>query len=178
MKHLQYKILDSSFFNRPVVEVAQDLLGKFIVREMKDGKKIALMINETEAYEGEHDLASHARFGETKRNKVMFGPAGHFYVYLVYGMHWMLNIITGKKGSASGVLIRGAGNISGPAKLTKYLHINGTFYGLEAIQKNKLWFEDRNIQIPESKIIRTPRIGVEYAGSEWSNKLYRFLVKN
>jgi DNA-3-methyladenine glycosylase len=172
----KHKVLNHSFFNRPVLEVAHDLIGKFIIRELPDGKKISLMINETEAYDGPCDKASHARFGKTERNKVMFGPAGHFYVYLVYGMHWMLNIVTDKVGLPSGVLLRGAGNIVGPANLTKYLKVDGKFYGLEAKPENKLWFEDRGIKIPESKILKTPRIGIDYSG-ECSKKLYRFIIK-
>lgn len=173
----KYIILEKSFFKNNVIEVAPLLLGKYLVRELDNGMKLALMINEVEAYQGEHDLASHARFGRTKRNEPMFGPGGHFYVYLIYGIYWMLNIVTGNENEPSGVLIRGAGEIIGPGRLTNHLKINKCFYGIEAIPENKLWFEDRKIIIPSSKIIQTPRIGIDYAGKEWAEKPLRFLIK-
>lgn len=99
------KILGQNFFNRNTLVVAEDLIGKFLVRKI--GKKeIAAMIIETEAYDGEHDKASHAHKGKTERTKVMFGPAGYLYVYLCYGMYWMLNVVTGEKDYPAAVLIR------------------------------------------------------------------------
>lgn len=167
-------VLPLSFFNRPTLEVAPDLLGKFLVRKKGD-ELISLMINEVEAYCGEDDLACHARVGKTKRNAALYGPAGHFYMYFVYGMHWMLNIVTEKNGTAGGILIRGAGSISGPARLTKYLELSKEFYGLSASPKNGLWFEDRGTLIDPESIVRTPRIGVGYA-HEWAEVPYRFLL--
>ncbi len=100
------KILTSQFFNRSTLSVAKDMLGKFLVRRI--GKKeIKLMITEVEAYDGPKDKASHAHCGKTERNKVMFGEAGNWYIYFTYGMHWMLNIVTGSKGYPAAVLIRG-----------------------------------------------------------------------
>ena len=90
------KILTADFFDRPVVDVAKDLLGKSLVRKIGT-QEIHLEINEVEAYDGPQDLACHGRFGKTKRTEPMFGPAGHFYVYFVYGVHWMLNIVTARK---------------------------------------------------------------------------------
>ncbi|PIY95650.1 3-methyladenine DNA glycosylase, partial [Candidatus Jorgensenbacteria bacterium CG_4_10_14_0_8_um_filter_39_13] len=91
------KILSQSFFNRPALTVAKELMGKYLVRRYR-GKLVSAMITEVEAYDGFKDKASHAFRGMTDRNKIMFGPAGFWYVYFTYGMHWMLNIVTGKKG--------------------------------------------------------------------------------
>jgi DNA-3-methyladenine glycosylase len=101
-------IISQSFFARPTLEVCNDLLGKFLVRQLPNGEKIQLMINVVEAYDGPHDLASHARAGKTDRTALMYGPAGHWYIYLIYGMHWMLNIITVEVEYPAGILIRGA----------------------------------------------------------------------
>ena len=95
--------------------MAENLLGKYLVRKIGN-KEIALKINEIEAYDGFEDKASHAHKGKTERNKVMFGEAGNWYIYLVYGMHNMLNIVTGKKDYPAAILIRGAGDISGPGQ--------------------------------------------------------------
>lgn len=133
------------------------------------------MITEVEAYDGFEDKASHASRGKTDRNQVMFGEAGRFYVYFTYGMHWLLNIVTGKENYPAAVLIRGVEGVSGPARLTKKLKIGKRFNGLKAVPKNGLWFEDRGVKIESSRIKRTPRVGVDYAG-KWAGKLYRFLI--
>jgi DNA-3-methyladenine glycosylase len=171
-----YTILDQSFFNRNTLDVAQDLLGKYLVRSINN-QEIALLINEVEAYDGPHDLACHARVGKTARTDVMFGPAGHFYVYLIYGMYHMLNIVTGPEEYPAAILIRGVGVFDGPGKLTKNLGINQTFNKKIVAPETGLWVEDRGIVIREHDILATPRIGVAYAGPEWSQKLYRFILK-
>lgn len=169
------KILTEKFFNRSALKVAKELLGKFLVRRL--GKKeIALMITEVEAYDGPKDKASHASRGKTERNKVMFGEAGNWYVYFTYGMHWMLNIVTGPKNYPAAVLIRGAGEISGPARLTKFLKIDKKFNGQPANKKTGLWIEDRGVKISPKIIKRNKRIGVAYAG-DWADKPYRFTLK-
>lgn len=168
-------ILSDDFFNRDALIVAKELLGKYLVRKV-DGKETALMITEVEAYDGFEDKASHAHKGRTKRNEVMFGPPGYFYVYLVYGMHWMLNVTTGEKDYPAAVLIRGVEGFDGPAKLTKFLKINKKLNGKKAEKKAGLWFEDRGVKIKEKDIKKTPRIGVSYAGPVWSKKHYRFLL--
>lgn len=136
------------------------------------------MIIETEAYDGFEDKASHASRGETPRNKVMFGEAGVWYVYFVYGMHHMLNIVTGAKGYPSAVLIRGVEGISGPARLTKALGIDRAMNEQKAERKSGLWIEDRGVIVPKNRIERTPRIGVAYAGEEWAEKPWRFVYNN
>ena len=107
----------------------------------------------------------------------MFGPPGYYYVYLIYGMYWMLNIVTGPKNYPAAVLIRGAGQFNGPGKLTKNLLIDKNFNSKLTDTKTCLWFEDRNEKILKNNIIKTPRIGVNYAGPIWSTKRYRFVLK-
>ena len=117
----------------------------------------------------------------------MFGPAGKFYVYFTYGMHWLVNIVTGSENYPAAVLIR-AGKyfifkeqewilIDGPARLTKFLHITGAQNKKIADRKSGLWLEDRGIKINRGDIIPGKRIGVDYAGPIWKNKLYRFELK-
>lgn len=169
-------VLPPSFFDGPCVSVAQSLIGKYLVCKKGD-QIIELMINEVEAYDGPHDQASHGRFGKTQRTAPMFGPPGHFYMYFVYGMYWMLNIVTGPKNYPAAILIRGAGHISGPGRLTKFLDIDKKHNTLPAQPTTGLWFEDRGAIIAPEQIIATPRIGIDYAGPEWSAKPYRFVLK-
>lgn len=107
-------VLDTSFYDRPADAVARDLIGQVLVRRIGP-QRMRLVITETEAYVGVHDLACHAARRRTLRTEVMFGPAGRFYVYLVYGLHWMLNVVTGPPGDAAAVLIRSAGTFKGLA---------------------------------------------------------------
>lgn len=164
------RILQKSFFEQPTLVVAENLLGKFLAREGR-----ACMITETEAYDGFEDKASHASRGETPRNMVMFGEAGIWYVYFVYGMHHMLNIVTGPKGYPAAVLIRGVKEVSGPGRVTKIFGVDRTTNEQKANRKSGLWIEDRGIVILKNHIEKTPRIGVAYAGEEWANKPWRFV---
>ena len=168
-------VLRKSFFERDAVTVARELLGKYLVHRIQE-KEVAVMITEVEAYDGFDDQASHAYKGKTKRNEVMFGEAGRWYVYLVYGMYEMLNIVTGAQGYPSAVLIRGTDGIVGPGRLTKFLQISRAHNGITAVRKNALWIEDRGVVIPKQKIKRTARVGVDYAGV-WAQKKYRFVIK-
>jgi len=170
----KFRILLPSFFERPALVIARELLGKYLVRRF-NGVSSAHMITETEAYIGPQDLASHASKGLTPRTKIMFGTAGHFYVYFTYGMHWMLNIVTDKQDYPAAVLIRGLEDISGPARLTKSLKIDKALNGASAVRRSGLWIEDRGAVIPARHIRRTPRVGVAYAG-KWAEKPYRFLL--
>lgn len=171
---MQNKFLTQPFFEEGTLDVAQNLLGKFLVRHFR-GKKISLMITDVEAYDGSLDKASHASCGKTKRNKVMFGEAGKFYVYFTYGMHWMLNVVTGPVGYPAAVLIRGTDKIEGPARITKYLHVNKKLNGEKAEPQNGLWLEDRGVQVTLKNIEKLPRVGVSYAG-KWAKKPYRFRI--
>lgn len=168
------RILAKNFFNRPVLIVAKELLGKFLICRLNN-KNVSLMITEVEAYDGPSDKASHASKGKTERNEVMFAEAGKFYIYFTYGMHWMLNIVTGPKDYPAAVLIRETDKITGPARITKFLKIDKKFNGKPAVKKTGLWVEDRNIKIKPFQIERGKRIGVDYAG-KWADKLYRFKI--
>lgn len=170
------KVLTPGFFNGPTLIIARELLGKFLVRKI--GKEeIALPITEVEAYDGPHDKASHAHRGVTRRNKPMFGSAGYWYVYFVYGTHWMLNIVTGPEDYPAAVLIRGVESLNGPGKLTKFFKVDKKLNGKPAIPGTGLWIEDRGVKIKANQIVRLPRVGVNYAGQIWSKKLYRFVLK-
>lgn len=169
------KILGPDFFDRPTLTVARELLGKYIVRQM-GGKTVALMITETEAYDGFKDKASHAHRGQTLRNTPMFGEPGHIYVYFTYGIHWMLNLVCGKKEYPAAVLLRGAGTIVGPARLTKALSIDKTLNTKPLSKKSGLWIEDRGIVVRPRDIKRTPRVGIHYA-EEYVHKPWRFVLK-
>lgn len=171
----QRTILPRAFFDQPTLLVARELLGKFLVRKHGAGEQ-AYMICETEAYDGPDDRASHASRGRTPRNAVMFGDAGVFYVYFIYGMHCMLNVVTGPHDYPAAVLIRGVVEWSGPGRLTKALAVTRSFDGTRCEQKSGLWIEDRGVVISDSDIIRAPRIGVAYAGKTWARKPYRFLI--
>ncbi len=171
------KSLHLSFFNRPTLIVAQELLGKTLVHRVGE-KKLSLTISEVEAYDGPHDKASHAHKGITPRNAVMFGEAGYWYLYLVYGTHWMLNITTGPKNYPAAILIRGAYTqagtiINGPGKLTKYLNLGKPYNTLPTTQKTNLWIEDCGIRVSPKNIIKKKRIGVDYAKG-WKDKPYNF----
>lgn len=170
------KILKQDFFNRPVLEVAPDLLGKFLARKISR-QEIVLMITDVEAYDGFKDKASHASKGRTERNKVMFGVPGRWYVYFVYGTHWMLNAVTGPEDYPAAVLIRGTKEINGPGRLTKFLKIDKKFNGLAASKKDDLWMEDRGLAVKPKMIKRCHRVGVDYAGPYWSRRKWRFLLE-
>lgn len=169
------KLLTPAFFDRPTLVVARELLGKYMVRKV-GGKTIALMITETEGYDGFKDKASHAHRGQTPRNQVMFGEPGRIYVYFTYGMHWMLNLVCGENGYPAAVLIRGAGEVLGPARLTKALSIDKKLNTLPLAKKSGLWIEDRGTVVRPRDIARTPRIGISYAG-EYVDKPWRFVLK-
>ncbi|MBM3507625.1 MAG: DNA-3-methyladenine glycosylase [Alphaproteobacteria bacterium] len=170
------RILKRAFFDRPTLVVAEELIGKFLVRE-RDGVSRASMLTEVEAYDGPKDKASHAFWGRTPRNAVMFGPAGVLYVYFTYGMHHMLNVTTGPEAYPAAILIRGVEGISGPGRLTKALGITRDLDRLPAAKATGLWFEDSGVVVPPRAIRRTGRIGVSYAGPLWSKRRYRFVWK-
>jgi DNA-3-methyladenine glycosylase len=174
------KPLTEKFSNRPTLAVARDLLGKFLVRRVGN-RTIAAMIIEVEAYDGPHDKASHASRGMTKRNAPMFGPPGCWYIYFTYGMHWMLNIVTGPKGYPAAVLIRGVEGVSGPARVAKFFKIaKSTAKRINekpASRATGLWIENRGIRIPTNRIRQSARIGVDYAGPVWARKKCRFVLK-
>src|SRR3989344_1010517 len=167
------RILGPEFFERSTLQVARELLGKYLVRR-RGGKTRAFLITEVEAYAGRGDMSSHAANGVTKRNKAMFGHPAHWYVYLIYGMYHCLNIVTESHGTPAAVLIRGVTAIkdgessirreviSGPGKVCRELGITTALYGKPATRSSGLWIEDRAGRIQKSgfRIKRTPRINV------------------
>ena len=161
------------------VQSARNLLGKFLVRRRSPTDPIeARMITEVEAYNGECDLACHARAGRTARTSVLYQDAGVWYVYLCYGIHEMLNLVVGPKDWPAAILIRGVDGIVGPGRVTKQLAIDRKLNGLKAEPASGLWIDDRGLIVPDTAVAATPRIGVDYAGVEWSQMPWRFVMTN
>ncbi len=173
MGESKVKKVTQSFYDLTSIEAAPLLLGKFICREI-EGKVIKSKIIETEAYFGETDTACHASKGKTKRTKILYEKGGIAYVYLCYGIHSLLNVVTGQENFPQAVLIRGIENYAGPGKLTKYLKIDTSFNGENLLTSNRLWIEDEG---SSCEYTATPRIGIDYATEEYRNKLWRFLAK-
>jgi DNA-3-methyladenine glycosylase len=171
------RALQQDFFRRPSEEVARDLLGKFIVRQI-DGEVKALPITEVEIYDGFKDEASHAFKGRTRRAEIMFNEGGFWYIYLCYGMYWMVNVVTGEKDYPSAILIRGAGELNGPGKLTREMEIDKEFNKEPISQKTGLWIEDRGLEVSSREIEKKPRVGINYAREPWKEKLWRYVWKN
>lgn len=185
--------LPQDFFSKDAVTVARNLLGKPLLRRHR-GETLGGIIIETEAYLGEDDSACHASRGCTPRTKVMYDAAGHYYVYLIYGMYHMLNIVTGEQGHPQAVLIRALrpvlgvkimqelrGNAAerrlcdGPGKLCQALAVDRKLNAL-SVESNALWLEDA--QLPEEKLIlTTPRVGIGYASEEDQQKPWRFILQ-
>jgi len=165
--------LPGGFFQRKVLEVAPELLGKILVRQFDGGLQNRYVINEVEAYSGDGDRACHASKGKTPRTEVMFREGGLVYVYLVYGIHWLLNIVTGKEGDASAVLIRGLEGIDGPGRVGKALQLDKSFYGENLLTSNRIWIENSEQQV---EFTTSPRIGINYAGEPWVSKNWRYLL--
>lgn len=168
------KILTEDFFNRDVLEVAPELVGKIIVRKLDDGTVLRERISETEAYRGVEDKACHASKGRTRRTEILYGESGVIYVYLCYGMHWLMNIITGEREQPQGVLIRCGEIHNGPAKLTKYMQIDGGFNGEKICGNDKIWIEDDGLK---PKIRKAPRVGIDYAGEYWRDIEWRYIAE-
>ena len=154
--------------------LARRLLGKVLVSVGADGVERRGRICEVEAYHGEADLASHARKGRTRRTEVMYAAGGVWYVYLCYGIHEMLNLVTGPAHQPSAILIRGVEGVVGPGRVTRVFGIDRRFNAQSAAPATGLWIEDDGFKVPRSAIIATPRIGVDYAGPEWAAKPWRF----
>jgi len=183
---MKSKKLTRNFYTKETLAVAKVLLGKYIIRKIGSKKLIGKII-ETEAYIGPKDRASHAYMGKiTPRNKAEYLIGGHIYIYLVYGMYWQLNISTNKGGKPECVLIRALelpkkeleNLASGPGKLCRYLKLDKSFYGEDLCKSKRIWLEDRGEKIKLSQIIATKRVGIDYAGPYWSQRKWRFLLKN
>jgi DNA-3-methyladenine glycosylase len=174
------KALPRAFYDRDTVAVARDLLGKYLVH-MSRGVEYVGRIVEVEAYLGPHDLASHSSRGHTARTRVMFGPPGHAYVYLVYGMHWCMNVVTQREGYASAVLIRAVEPVMnldrstrGPGLLCKAMRIDRRLNGHD-LTSDDFFIADPPSYEPLS-IVKKARVGVDYAGP-WARRLLRFHIR-
>ena len=172
-------VLPRRFYARDAATVARDLLGKVLVHDA-DGVRRRARITETEAYVGSHDLASHSRHGRTARNATMFGPPGHAYVYLVYGLHHCLNAVTGRVGDGEAVLLRAAdpldgwdARLSGPALLAKAFGVTRADDGADLVNGP---LSIRDGPAP-ARVERTARIGVGYA-KDWAHRPLRFLARD
>ncbi len=171
--------LSRAFYARPTLQVARGLLGCTAVHRYPDGIERRARIVETEAYVGSRDLACHASKGRTPRTEVMFGPPGHAYVYLIYGMHWCFNVVTREAGRPEAVLVRAAvpiiacdGHLSGPGAFCRALHVDGRRYG-EDLCGEVLFIEARTGPAP--KVVQSPRVNVAYAGA-WAQRPWRFAI--
>jgi len=162
--------LSARDYRKDAVTLAQKLLGKLLCR--KTGNKlIKLRITETEAYYGEGDTACHAHKGKTERTRIMYEAGGHAYIYLCYGVHWLLNVVSGTAGFPEAVLIRGVEEFGGPGKLTKRLKIDKTLNGENLTESSHLWIEDDG---KRPSFTASKRVGIDYASEEDKNRLWRF----
>ncbi|TCS36955.1 DNA-3-methyladenine glycosylase [Paucimonas lemoignei] len=173
--------LPRSFYARDTIEVARDLLGKYLVHVVEGVERIGRIV-ETEAYIGVHDLASHSSKGITARTKVMFGPPGFAYVYLIYGVHHCMNVVTEKEGHGAAVLLRALESVrnvetrtSGPGLLCKAMAID-LHRNMHDLLSDDLYIADSGEGEPVT-IVERPRIGVDYAG-EWAARELRFYIKD
>lgn len=160
--------LDYDFYHRPCLEVARDLVGKVLVC----GEN-CLRISETEAYIGESDTACHAHKGKTKRTEVMYMQAGTIYIYLCYGVHWLLNIVTGEENQPEAVLVRACVDAEGPGRLTKKLGITGEL-NRQSICGDVLYVEDDGFKCD---VTADKRVGIGYASREDQDRLWRFKMQ-
>lgn len=167
------KKLSKNFFRRDCLDVAPELVGKILVHRLADGTLLKERIFETEAYRGEEDKACHASKGKTERTEILYGESGMIYIYLCYGIHWLMNIVTGEKDNPQCVLVRAGEIHNGPAKLTKYMQIDGSFNNCKICGNPDIWIEDDGFR-PEIKT--APRVGIDYAGDYWKNMEWRFIA--
>ncbi|WP_421917777.1 DNA-3-methyladenine glycosylase [Marinifilum sp.] len=168
------KKLKEDFFQREISLVAKDLVGKLLVRKFDDEKIKKYRITDIEMYIGEEDLACHAAKGRTERTEVMYAEGGLVYVYLIYGMYWLLNIVTGSKDQPQAILIRGVENIDGPGRVGRSLQLDKSFYGEDLSKSHRIWIEDDSYQ---ASFTLHPRINIDYAGEIWKNKLFRYVLE-
>jgi DNA-3-methyladenine glycosylase len=159
------------FYVRDVLDVAPEMPGKNLVIKLNDGSVSKFKITEVEAYRGSEDKACHASKGRTARTEIMFEEGGRLYIYFIYGMYWMLNIVTGEKDFPQAVLIRGVEGYPGPGKLTKSLGINRSFYGEDLVLSERIWVEDAGFIC---SVKNSPRIGIDYAGEYWKSRPWRY----
>ncbi len=168
--------LSKDFFKRDVLQVAPDLLGKIMVRQYAGGRIECFVISEVEAYRGEEDMACHACKGRTSRTEIMYHTGGTVYVYLIYGMYWLLNVVCETEGIPQAVLVRGVKGLNGPGRVGRKLELDKTFYGEDLCLSQRLWIEDAPCH---NKVIKhSPRIGIDYAPDEWRLKPWRYFLED
>jgi len=190
-------VINRAFYNRPALAVARDLLGCRLVRTIT-GHRLAGLIVETEAYQGEDDLGCHASAGKTPRTEVMYGAPGHAYVYFTYGMHWLLNVVTDAVETPSAVLIRAIQPVegeslmaehrsyhalkadwtNGPAKLTQALKIDGAFNRVDLCSPESMLWIEYGDPISEDSVQTTARIGLNAVPEPWRSIPWRFVAQN
>ncbi|MDP2676702.1 MAG: DNA-3-methyladenine glycosylase [bacterium] len=179
--------LKRHFFTKNAFTVSKNILGKFLVRKLPNGKTLRGKIVEVEAYPGPEDRASHAQgMKRTKRNQAEYLMGGHVYIYLVYGMYWDFNIVTGPADHPQCFLIRAIepennSNIpqtNGPGKLCRYFALDKSLYGEDVTISKKIWFEDGKEKVLPKNIVATARIGIDYAGPHWARRKLRFYIKD
>ena len=165
--------LKRDFFTRDVLDVAPGLLSKVLAISSDDGLIKRFIISETEAYRGSEDKACHASRGRTSRTEIMYHEGGRLYVYYVYGMYWMLNIVAGIANDPQAVLIRGFKDCTGPGRVSRLLGIDKSFYGEDLVTSSRIWIEESGI----SPVIKTgQRIGIDYAGEFWKTRPWRYYL--
>ena len=174
------KKLPRTFYNRDTIAVAHDLLGKYLVNVSHGAERIGKIV-EVEAYLGPHDLAAHSARGLTERTKIMFGPPGHAYVYMIYGMYFCMNVVTEREGHASAVLLRALEPVKnvkertqGPGLLCQAMRIDKRLNGHDLVQANFYITAPRKTEA--FVVVKRPRVGVDYAG-HWARRLLRFYIK-
>lgn len=166
--------LRRDFYIRDVLDIAPGLPGKYLTINKPGSPVKQWMITEVEAYRGSEDLACHASKGRTPRTEVMYHTGGKLYIYLIYGIYWMLNIVTGEADNPQAILIRGITGFDGPGKLTSGLNIDRSFYGIDLVTSDLIWIETRENEV--TRVKKGTRIGIDYAGDLWKNKQWRFFV--
>ncbi|HEV8376676.1 MAG TPA: DNA-3-methyladenine glycosylase [Candidatus Polarisedimenticolia bacterium] len=183
--------LPRDFYGRSALVVARELLGARLVR-IRDGARLSGFITETEAYLGEEDLGCHAKAGRTVRTAILYGPPGYAYVYFTYGMHWLLNAVTGPIDFPAAVLIRaihpaegiermtsrrvGRG-FDGPAKLTQAMEIDGAENGLDLTRRSSCLWIEKGISVHGRRVTTGPRVGLDRVPEPWKSKPWRFLAR-
>jgi len=183
------KRISREFYMKPTLTMAKDLLGKYLVRKIGN-KELAGKIVETEAYIGPKDKAAHTYGGRiTERNKTVYLEGGHAYIYLCYGINWMLNLTSRKEGVPECILIRALEPVlesyknprqfksltNGPGKLCRWLKLDKSFDKEDLVKSKKFWLEDRKEGVKKTQIVTAKRIGIDYAGA-WAKKPWRFYI--
>lgn len=165
---------DKAFFEQDVLDAAPQMVGMRMCRRLPDGQVLSARITETEAYRGEEDKACHASKGRTNRTEMMYRKGGHAYIYLIYGIHELFNIVTGKENEPQAVLIRALEKpLNGPGKWTRAFSVTRQQNGLYLPCSDEIWLEDDGWR---PKIITAPRVGIDYAGEKWKNIPWRFIA--